>query len=85
MTQGTYKIEKNVALPRAGSGKGGGKYPFDIMQIGDRFLYPIGSRKPAVAQSHIAVVARQFGKRHDMKFTTRFLKAEGAIGVWRVA
>jgi hypothetical protein len=73
----TYKIEDNVPLPLTFGGTAS-KYPFDKLQVGQRFVVTDGKSIDSVRTS-----AYQAGRRLGMKFATRTV--DGGLRVWRVA
>jgi len=62
-------IDSNVPMPT--------RYPFDKMKVGDSFLVPSDVTRQAVA-----VAATRYGRKHNMKFSTRQLK-DGGFRCWR--
>lgn len=64
------KVEKNIPLPA--------KFPFAQMQPGDSFLIE-GTKRHTVA-----VAAIRYGKKHNMKFSTR-KQADGSFRCWRLS
>jgi hypothetical protein len=62
-------IDKGVPLPL--------KFPFDKMEVGDSFAIPQDVKRPT-----IAVYARRYGDKHNMKFVTRKMP-DGTIRCWR--
>jgi hypothetical protein len=65
------KIEKNVPLPVT--------YPFAKMDVGDSFAVP-----PDVHRTTVSIAALRYGRKHDMKFSTR-KTPDGTIRCWRIA
>ena len=63
-------IDSNVPLPT--------RYPFAEMKVGDSFLVPSDVTRQAVA-----VAATRYGRKHNMKFSTRQLK-DGGFRCWRL-
>ena len=69
------KIAKNIPIPEGGKGRPL-VYPFGNMEIGDS-VYVDGRKKAS-----IQAACRGYGKRHNMRFTTRAEKS--GLRVWRV-
>jgi hypothetical protein len=69
------KIEKNIPMPL--STRGGSKYPFLRMDVGDSVF--IAGMTPAGAGSITGHARRKAG----FKFTSRAV--EGGVRVWRIA
>lgn len=67
------KIEKNVPMPKVGSGRRT-KYPFGDMDIGDSFSSP---------DQRVASASLHYGKRHDKKFSMQ-RQPDGSYRTWRV-
>jgi hypothetical protein len=65
------KIEKGVPRPK----RGGEKYPFPDMKVGDSILTPANNPNARNA-------AYMYGVRHRVKFTAR--QTEQGIRIWRV-
>ena len=76
------RIEKNIPLPppRKGghNGRSYAKYPWDKMEIGDSFMFPVGATKSA----HTSVCFRNKFHAHT-KFIAR--RVEAGIRCWRIA
>jgi len=72
-----YKIDKNIPAP---TGNSRGKYPFEIMQVGDSF-FVAGEELRKVKNS-----ATGWGTRHSAKFRlSKVTEGEGeGVRVWRV-
>jgi hypothetical protein len=68
------KIDKNIKIPK---GRTGSKYPFDKMEVGDSFLYPIGSTRNQ---------ARCSAYTHSTKGLRKFVirQTEEGLRCWRV-
>ncbi len=77
-----YKIEEGIPIPlqyRGGSKK---KYPFDDMEIGDSFLVTcIKGKVKSVSASLIGSTRRVPHK----SFTTRYIKEEKGVRIWRIS
>lgn len=69
-------IEESVPIPE--QRRGGKKYPFAAMKPGDSFFVP-GTKAETVAARNAAA---NYGKRHNWRFTTRWLQL--GIRIWRV-
>lgn len=80
----TFKIEKNVDLPRAAVTARRSKYPFADMVDGDSFLVPVeeGDSTQRV-QTTLCAAASHHAKKYGGKFITR--KVEGGVRIWRKA
>jgi hypothetical protein len=64
-----FKIERGVELPADRRTK----YPFHDMKAGDSFAFDDSEKRLVCA------AASFYGKKHDMKFTTRGMRC------WRIA
>ena len=79
------KIEKNIPVPpvqkigRSGKKHGGNNrlYPFGEMEIGDSIFVDLSNWKKA------RDAAFQYGKRNNLKFTTR--KTDCGVRIWRIS
>lgn len=73
----TIKIEKNIPIPEARSGKQ--IYPWDALDVGDSFAFRDGvTSGTAHRQAHAA------GKKYGRKFSVR-TRPDGTHRCWRVA
>jgi hypothetical protein len=70
-----YEIESNIPMPTID--KGGRKYPFIGMKVGDSFKVGLDDFKK------IRSAAYNFGTRNGMKFSIR--KVNDGFRCWRVA
>jgi hypothetical protein len=75
------KIEKGIPVPTGI--RGSRVYPFKDMDVGDSFLVPVDEGGKRSIQSSIAQCSRRY-RKVGKQFTTRFLKKEGGIRVWRI-
>ena len=74
-----FKIEKNVKIPETAGLRGRiPTYPFGSMKVGDSFC------APKEAQKSLRCAAIMYGKRNNMRFTTRS-QDNGQIRIWRIA
>jgi hypothetical protein len=71
------EVTKNIPLPKKSTGGRPLKYPFNTMCIGESFSF--GGDK--LAYQSVRSAANKYGKKHGMKFVTRF--HDGLITVWR--
>ena len=78
-----YRILKNVEMPRAKTGPGGGKYPFKDMEVGSMFYLYANKEGTSVALLQNRVSASSI-RIKGMKFSTRTID-NNTVGVWRVA
>lgn len=75
-----FEIEKEVPVTSKGIGSGRKlKYPFDKMEIGDSFAFPIKIRSSVIAASCM------WGKKNgNVKFVSRKIDSE-TCRIWRTA
>lgn len=88
-----YKIRKNVPIPSrmaAASNrarKKRSKYPFDAMHPGDSFVVKLNGQPVERVRSRVMNAATNWMQHNDalksMKFASRYLANEKAVGVWR--
>ncbi len=83
-----FVIEKGVYIPEKISPFSQrvpveSKYPFAQMEVGDSFAVP-GPDKKMIGNLGGARAAYQ-KKNPGVKFTTRSLKAEGILRIWRIS
>ena len=74
------EIEKNIPIP-ATDGRGGRKYPWAEMDIGDSFFVDECSKQKKAIIGTAAISWVKYHK-NDKKFTVR--DYEGGIRVWRI-
>lgn len=77
MKMSEFKIEKNIPVPCNKSKRGGYKYPFNIMEVGDSFLVENRTMKKMSSIVHYAQKSTGF------KFMSR--SGDGGVRVWRIA
>jgi hypothetical protein len=68
-----YVITKNVPLPENKAGRGGKKYPFRDMAVGDSFAVAPADFDQAKAAAH------SFARRHGVSFITN----RDQLRIWR--
>lgn len=85
-----YLIDKGVPIPRIKGPRGGSKYPFATMEIGDSFMVRFtdeevkGSSTHSIRARLIAAAWRiSVHQKLGHKFVTRVV--EGGVRVWREA
>lgn len=78
MSNSELQIETGVPIPPRHYGKGGGKYPFANMTVGQSFLVKCLPKRRAQYQSHLCVSAKSNG----FKVTTR--QTEEGVRCWLV-
>lgn len=79
------EIDRDVPLP-AGAPAAGGRpeiYPWRKMEVGDSFLYPMGTDAPKVVSRVAAKRAHDAGRRSGRKFSCR--REAGGVRIWRTA
>lgn len=73
------QIDKNIPYPaKTQVGKGGRKYPFNEMEVGDSFFVPLVGGE-SIAK--IRAAASGYGNYNKKQFTT--LTVDGGCRVWR--
>lgn len=77
-------IEKDIPLPRKSVGGKKIQYPWHEMAVGDSFKVDIDGKNPKSIASMLATSARQFSRRHNLKyyFATRVFATE--VRIWRI-
>lgn len=75
MTTDTFKVEKNIPIPKMLNGSNALKYPWKTMKIGDSFLLPKGK-----SNKGMGTCARQQG----LTIKTRTVE-NGQVRVWRIS
>lgn len=70
-----FKIDKKIPYPEIPSSYRN-RYPFRSMNVGDSFA--LGTDELL----HVRTASAWFGRRNDMKFSTR--KHDGAYRCWRI-
>lgn len=78
------KIEKDIPIPAARSGRYGNMYPFAQMSAGDSFILLADTRQEKKKMSrHISPTVYRFEKLHPgAEFITRTV--DNGVRVWRV-
>lgn len=74
-----YKIEKDVPLPKKGSGRPR-KYPFKDMEVGDSF-FAKNDKGVTPILNRIQYLASIYGRRYKYRFATR--KVNNGVRCWR--
>lgn len=79
------QIEKNIPVPAQLGGST--KYPFRRMAVGDSFFVHCETEDRLVSvRQRIAQASHQCGKRHNMRFSTRTVRADlTGVRCWRIA
>ena len=80
-----YIVEEGIPLIDNGSGRprGGSKYPFASMEVGQSFLFPCNLAQDSKARGRIANAACNAQKMTTARFSIR--KFEGGLRIWRIA
>ena len=80
-----YLIESGIEIPNSrGNTKGGQRYPFERMEVGDSFLIkPNGTPKRQLQVRVCAAWTRHASRKNGKRFTSR--SVEGGVRVWRIA
>lgn len=74
------KIEKNIPMPEASSRRGGSKYGFEKMEVGDSMFFQGGVATTSFTPYNSA---RYFQMANRVTFVCRTV--EGGLRIWRVA
>jgi len=81
----TFQIEKNVPMPtwyRNSSEGYNGKYPFNLMKIGDSFLIPTAPVLTSKVGKAVTSATVWYRKRYDKRFHIRTRAVTGGVRVW---
>tara|TARA_R100000306_G_C4334448_1_gene121986 strand:- start:260 stop:613 length:354 start_codon:yes stop_codon:yes gene_type:complete len=81
----TFQIEKNVPMPtwyRNSSEGYNGKYPFNLMKIGDSFLIPTAPVLAGKIRDTVSSATVWYRKRYDKRFHIRTRAVTGGVRVW---
>ena len=81
----TFQIEKNVPMPtwyRNSSEGYNGKYPFNLMKIGDSFLIPTAPVLAGKIRDTVSSATVWYRKRYDKGFHIRTRAVTGGVRVW---
>ena len=80
----SFKIEKNIEMPtwfRNGSGYRG-MYPFEEMEVGDRFLIPTSPNKLEKSRLSVANAVLGYRKRWNKGFKGATRTVTGGVRFW---
>ena len=78
-----FEIESGVEIPPQSTPLRKMKYPFNRLNVGDSFVYPVTSPDDVEAvQNRLQSAAANWGRSRGMRFVTR--RVTQGIRVWRV-
>ena len=78
-----FEIESGVEIPPQSAPLRKMKYPFNRLNVGDSFVYPVTSPDDVEAvQNRLQSAAANWGRSRGMRFVTR--RVTQGIRVWRV-
>jgi len=77
----TYELDKDVPIPE----RDGWKYPFPHMEIGASFIVPLNGKDSMRVSNNLYSAAKHFEQNNEsIKFTVRYMKAQGGVRCWRI-
>ena len=77
------EIEKDIAIPKGGTGRGRNRYPLLSMSVGDSFYIPtLDNESVRKAENRVRGSIRYAALRTGAAFSIR--RVDGGIRVWRV-
>lgn len=77
-----FEIKKGVPLPK--SRRGGVKYPFADMDVGDMFLVPCAPAERKQVQNSVGTCARNWVLRNNPEAKILARYHDDGVGVWRI-
>ena len=78
-----FQIESGVEIPQQDKPVRKTKYPFNRLNVGDSFVFPVGIDDDREAiQNRLQSAAANWGRSRGMRFVTR--RVTQGIRVWRV-
>jgi hypothetical protein len=80
------KVDKGVPVPKRYDHTRHTQYPFSSMEIGDSFLLPCEKKDSVnvVSKLHYAAKLYRKTKDKDFHYTTKYVKKEEGIRVWKI-
>lgn len=81
------KVDKGIPRPRGAGRRGGTKYPWEDMQVGDSFAVPLRGRPASAVQAGLTSSKSGAQKKYGHKYVTSVVDEDGVrvVRVWRVA
>jgi hypothetical protein len=78
-----FQIESGVEIPPQAQPLRKMKYPFNQLNVGDSFVFPVGPDEDREAvQNRLQSAAANWGRSREMRFVTR--RIGSGIRVWRI-
>ena len=78
-----FQIESGVEIPPQAQPLRKMKYPFNQLNVGDSFVFPVGPDEDREAvQNRLQSAAANWGRSRGMRFVTR--RVPQGIRVWRI-